>query len=126
MKVTSLPVLMATTAHVVGAEFDWRRGLSVGIRHARGFYAVLAASIGLAIAVDAAGVSLPAMLVAASIIGGLGTPLGIILMVRLARDPKVMGDQPVSAGLAIAGWTVAVVVGGFGLAYIAWGLLGQF
>ena len=122
----ALPVLMATTAHVVGAEFDWRRGLSVGIRHAQGFYAVLAASIGLAIAVDAAGVALPTMLVAASIIGGLGTPLGIILMVRLARDPKVMGDQPVSAGLAIAGWTVAVVVGGFGLAYIAWGLLGQF
>jgi Mn2+/Fe2+ NRAMP family transporter len=124
--VVALPVLMATTAHVVGAEFDWRRGLSERIGHARGFYAVLAASIGLAIAVDAAGIPLLTMLVAASIIGGLATPIGIILMVRLARDPQVMGGQPVSAGLAMAGWAVAAVVGGFGLAYVAWGLLGQF
>jgi Mn2+/Fe2+ NRAMP family transporter len=124
--VVALPVLMATTAHVVGAEFDWRRGLSERIGHARGFYAVLAASIGLAIAVDAAGIPLLTMLVAASIIGGLATPIGIILMVRLARDPQVMGGQPVSAGLDMAGWAVAAVVGGFGLAYVAWGLLGHF
>lgn len=124
--VVALPVLMATTAHVVGAEFDWRRGLSERIGHARGFYAVLVASIGLAIAVGAAGVPLLTMLVAASIIGGLATPIGIILMVRLARDPQVMGGQRVSAGLAIAGFTVAAVVGGFGLAYVAYGLLGRF
>ena len=28
--VVALPVLMATTAYVVGAHFDWRRGLSSG------------------------------------------------------------------------------------------------
>jgi Mn2+/Fe2+ NRAMP family transporter len=100
--------------------------LSERTGHAQGFYGVLAASIGLAIAVDAAGIPLLTMLVAASIIGGLATPIGIILMVRLARDPQVMGGQPISAGLAMAGWAVAAVVGGFGLAYVAWGLLGQF
>lgn len=52
----ALPVLLATTAHVVGAQFDWRRGLNQTIANARGFYVVLAASAGLAIAVTLAGV----------------------------------------------------------------------
>lgn len=113
--VVALPVLMATTAHVVGAQFGWRRGLSEQIGRAPGYYAVLAASTGLALAASLAGISVIGMLVAASVIGGLGTPVGLVLLVRLARDPKVMGSQPICGPLAIAGWAVAVVVGGLGL-----------
>jgi len=113
--VVALPVLMATTAYVVGAHFGWRRGLSEGIGHARGFYAVLVASIGLALAVSLAGIPVVGMLVAASVIGGLGTPIGLVILVRLARDPSVMGPRPISRRLAVAGWAVAVIVGGFGL-----------
>jgi len=46
------------------------------ICRARAFYAVLAASIGLAFAVSLAGISVIGMLVAASVIGGFGTPVG--------------------------------------------------
>src|SRR5450631_1032312 len=113
--VVALPVLMATTAYVVGAHFGWRRGLSEGIGHARGFYAVLVASIGLALAVSLAGIPVVGMLVAARVIGGLGTPIGLVILVRLARDPSVMGPRPISRRLAVAGWAVAVIVGGFGL-----------
>jgi Mn2+/Fe2+ NRAMP family transporter len=113
--VVALPVLMATTAYVVGAQFDWRRGLSEPVRQARGFYGVLAASIGLAFVVTVANISVIDMLVAASIIGGFGTPIGLVILVLLARDHTVMGSQPISGRLAIAGWVVAVVVGGFGL-----------
>jgi Mn2+/Fe2+ NRAMP family transporter len=113
--VVALPVLMATTAYVIGAHFGWRRGLSEGIGHARGFYAVLVAAIGLALAVTLANISVIGMLVAASVIGGLGTPIGLVILVRLARDPQVMGPQPISRRLALAGWAVAVIVGGFGV-----------
>jgi len=78
--VVALPVLMATTAHMVGAHFDWRRGLSEGIGRARGFYAILVASIGLALAVSLAGIPVVGMLVAASVIGGFGTPIGLVLL----------------------------------------------
>ena len=124
--VVALPVLMATTAHVVGAQFDWRRGLSEDVGHARGFYGVLAASIGLAVVVALAGVSVLGMLVAASAIGGFGTPIGVVLLVLLGRDPEVMGDRPISGRLAIAGWTVAAVVGGFGLLFVVGVALGKF
>jgi Mn2+/Fe2+ NRAMP family transporter len=121
--VVALPVLMATTAYVVGAQFDWRRGLSERVRQARRFYAILAASIGLGLAVTLAGVSVIGMLVVASVIGGLGTPFGLVVLVRLARDPVVMGARPISSGLAIAGFTVAIVVGGFGLLLVIAALL---
>jgi Mn2+/Fe2+ NRAMP family transporter len=113
--VVALPVLMATTAHVVGAQFGWRRGLSEQIGRAPGYYAVLAASTGLALAASLAGISVIGMLVAASVIGGLGTPVGLVLLVRLARDPLVMGSQPISGRLAIAGWAVAILAVGFAL-----------
>jgi Mn2+/Fe2+ NRAMP family transporter len=113
--VVALPVLMATTAYVVGAQFDWKRGLSEPVSHARGFYGVLAASIGLAFAVTLAKISVISMLVAASVIGGFGTPIGLVVLVLLARDQMVMGARPISGRLAIAGWAVAIVVGGFGL-----------
>jgi Mn2+/Fe2+ NRAMP family transporter len=86
--VVALPVLMATTAYVVGAQFDWRSGLSERVGRARGFYGALAASIGLGLAVTLARVSVIGMLVAASVIGGLGTPFSLVLLVRLAVVPR--------------------------------------
>jgi Mn2+/Fe2+ NRAMP family transporter len=62
--------------------------------------------------------------VAASVTGGLGTPIGLVILVRLARDPQVMGPQPISRRLAIAGWAAAVIVGGFGLLAILGAAMG--
>jgi len=122
----ALPVMIATTAHVVGAHFRWRRGLSQGIGQAPGFYAILVASVGLALAVTLAGIPVIDMLVAASVIGGLGTPIGLVILVRLARDPEVMGQRRISGRLAIAGWGVIVIVGGLGLLFVIGAMTGAF
>jgi Mn2+/Fe2+ NRAMP family transporter len=124
--VVALPVLMATTAHVVGAQFDWRRGLSEDVSNAWGFYGVLAASIGLAVAVTLANISVIGMLVAASVIGGFATPIGLVILVLLGRDHTVMGTQRISGRLAIGGWAAAAVVGAFGLVYVIGAALGKF
>jgi Mn2+/Fe2+ NRAMP family transporter len=116
--VVALPVLMATTAHVLGAQFNWRRGLSVGVRNARAFYAALVASIVIALAVTLANVSVIVMLEIASVIGGLGTPIGLTLLVSLARDPQVMGQQVISFRLATAGWAVAILFGTLGVVFL--------
>jgi Mn2+/Fe2+ NRAMP family transporter len=124
--VVALPVLMSTTAYVVGAQFDWRRGLSQPIGQARRFYAVLAGSAALAVAVTLAGVPVFAMLVTASVIGGLGTPIGLVLLVRLARDPEIMGDQAISGRLALAGWLIAAGVGGLGVLFVLGAAVGSW
>ncbi|HUH69885.1 MAG TPA: divalent metal cation transporter [Mycobacterium sp.] len=124
--VVALPVLMATTAYVVGAQFDWRRGLSEQVSNAWRFYGVLAASVGLAVAVSLANVSVIDILVAASVVGGFGTPIGIAVLVLLGRDHAVMGARRISGRLAVAGWTVAAIVAGFGLVYVIGAALGEF
>jgi len=124
--VVALPVLMATTAYVVGAEFDWRRGLSEQVSRARGFYAVLVVSVALAAAVDLAQVPLLDMLVAASVIGGLGTPIGVGFLLCVARNSEVMGGKVISGRLAVAGWAIAIGIGGLGVLYGIASLLGAF
>jgi Mn2+/Fe2+ NRAMP family transporter len=124
--VSVLPVLMATTAYVVAAQFDWRRGLSEPVSKAVGLYAILTASVGLAVAVTLTNISVITMLVAASVISGFGTPIGLVILVLLGRDPTIMGNQPISGRLALAGWTIAAVVGGFGLVYASAAALGTF
>jgi Mn2+/Fe2+ NRAMP family transporter len=124
--VVALPVLMATTAHVVGAHFRWRRGLSEGISDARAFYAVLVIATLLAFAATLAGVPVIGLLVAASVAGGIGSPVVLILLVLLARDPLIMGSGVISGRLAIAGWAVALIVSGFGLLAVIGAVQGAF
>ena len=124
--VVALPVLMATTAYVVGAEFGWRRGLSEHVSKARRFYGVLATSVGLAVVVSLANISIVTSLVAASVVGGFGTPVGIAILILLGRDQAVMGGRPISGRLAVAGWAVAAIVAGLGVLYAVGAAAGKF
>ena len=56
---------------------------------------MLVASIALAFAVTLAKVSVIGMLLAASVIGGLGTPLGLVVLVLFGRARSVMGTEPI-------------------------------
>ena len=117
--VVALPVLMATTAHVVGDAFDWRTGLSERITKARRFYAVILASIALAVAITLGGISPIQILFVASIAGGFGAPVSLVFLLRVAGDSHVMAGRPVSVRLLVAGWLVAVALSALGLVYIA-------
>lgn len=124
--VVALPVLIASTAYVIGAEFNWRRGLSGSVKYSPRFYGVLVASVGLASAVTLADIPLLDMLVVASMIGGLCTPLGLVILVGRGRDRAVMGGRPISGLQALAGYAVAALVGGFGVLYAGMAVLGRF
>lgn len=114
----ALPVLVAGTAYMVGAQFDWRRGLSRPVGQARKFYAVIAVSIGLGIASTLAKISVLGLLVAASILGGLATPAGLVVLLRLAVNRQIMNGQPISRALAVTGWAVTILVSGLGVLFI--------
>ena len=71
-------------------------------------------------------VSVLGVLVAASIVGGLGTPIGIAILVGLAQDRSVMGEGSISRGWATAGWAVTILVGVLGLVYVLAAAAGWF
>jgi Mn2+/Fe2+ NRAMP family transporter len=122
----ALPVLVAGTAYIVGAQFDWRSSPSKPIGQARRFYLVMAASIGLAVAASLAGLRVFSLLVAASIIGGIATPAGLVALLRIARDKELMHGNPISARLAAGGWLATAVVGVLGLVLVVRSALAIF
>jgi Mn2+/Fe2+ NRAMP family transporter len=107
----ALPVLIATTAYVTGAQLEWRRGLSVKVSDAPLFYGALVSAAVLGSGVALSGISPIRLLFIAGIIGGIATPVGLILLLAVAGDGKLMHDRPVSRPLLVAGWIVTGVIG---------------
>jgi Mn2+/Fe2+ NRAMP family transporter len=117
--VVALPVIMATTAYVTGAQLNWRRGLSVPIREAPLFYGALAAATLLGTMGAFGGISPIRLLFIAGIIGGIATPIGLIMLLRVADDRELMHHHPVPRHLLAVGWVVTAVITALSLVYLA-------
>ncbi len=122
--ILAVPVLAATTAYMMGQEFGWPCGLSNRVERARRFYLVVAVTIIIAIVVAFIGISPIRLLFAASIAGGLGTPISLVFLLLVARSRRIMGDERISSELWLVGWGTAIVVGGISL-YFLWQQLGS-
>jgi Mn2+/Fe2+ NRAMP family transporter len=116
--VVALPVLMATTAYVTGAEMRWRRGLSLKVREAPLFYGALVMAALLGSSVALCGVSPIRLLFFAGIIGGVAAPVGLILLLAVARNPVLMRDHPIPRSLQVAGSVTCVVISTASVGYI--------
>jgi Mn2+/Fe2+ NRAMP family transporter len=109
---------MATTAYVSGAQMQWRRGLSLKIRDAPLFYGALGTAAVLGTVVALSGISPIRLLFIAGIIGGIATPIGLILLLAVGANRTLMGDRPVTRRLLVAGWTVTAVITVLSLAFV--------
>jgi Mn2+/Fe2+ NRAMP family transporter len=114
----AVPVLAATGAAVICQQFGWPAGLTLRPRRAPAFYAVVGGMLLVAIAVSLLGVSPIALLFAASIAGGLATPVSLVFLLLIAQDPSIMLGMPVGRGLLAMGWVTTGVVTACGLLYL--------
>jgi Mn2+/Fe2+ NRAMP family transporter len=115
----AVPVLMATTGYATGAQLDVRRGLSEPVRDAPAFYGVIAVSTVAAILISAIGVSPIRLLFLASIVAGVATPIGLIALMLVTSDPRLMGHRAVRGPMRVAGWAVTAIVTILSLFYLA-------
>lgn len=108
--IVALPVIMATTAYVTGAHFSWRGGLSLKVREAPMFYTALSASIILGAVAAYAGVAPIRLLFIAGLVGAVGTPLGLILLLRVAANRRIMRGHQLSPRMRFTGWAVTAII----------------
>ena len=108
--VLAVPVLAGTSGYVMAEAFGWRRSLDRKFTEAPRFYVALLLSLVVGLGISLIGVSPIKLLFAASIAGGLGTPVTLVMMMLIGRDRETMGDKRLQRPLAIAGWTVAGIV----------------
>lgn len=106
----AVPVLIATSAYVLNETFDWRSSLDTKWWRAPKFYGSMCSMTLLAAAAALLGAPPIKLLFFSSIIGGIGTPITLIIMLLVARNRTIMGKHPISLGLAGAGWGVAGIV----------------
>ena len=106
----AVPVLIATGAYMLNETFGWHSSLSSKWKHAKRFYASMIVTTLVATLAGLLGAPPIKVLFIASIVGGIGTPISLVVMLLVARSKHVMGSRPIGRPLAAAGWSVAGIV----------------
>jgi NRAMP (natural resistance-associated macrophage protein)-like metal ion transporter len=105
-----VPVLAGSCAYALSEAAAWRGSLEDRPRLARKFYAVVAASMALGLALDFFGLNAVRMLFWSAVTNGVLAPPLIVLVVLLTSDPKVMGEQVNPPLLRLLGWATAALM----------------
>lgn len=118
--VLAIPVLASTTAYVLSDAFQWNASLAnPGGDNTRPFYLVLLGSLVVAVAVAYVGIEPFRLLFVSGIVGGLGTPVLLALLLLVAADARVMRNQPIDRRMAVLGWLTTLAVSSAGIIYLA-------
>ena len=100
----AIPVLAGSASYAVAEVFGWPEGLSRSFREAPGFYLVMASSIGLGLASNFLGIPAVRFLLYAAVLNGLLAPVMLFFVIRLADDPRVVGDQRSPLAIRVTAW----------------------
>jgi NRAMP (natural resistance-associated macrophage protein)-like metal ion transporter len=106
----AVPVLAGSVAYAAGELFAWPTGLEHPPQEARGFYAVIAASILLGIGVDLSPLDPIKALVWSAVINGVVVVPVLIAMMIVASRPAQMGKFVASRGQKIGGWATTAMM----------------
>ena len=87
----AVPVLAGSTAYAVSEAFGWRESLERKPSQAKQFYAVIAASMAIALALNLLGINPMQSLVLAAIINGISAPILMLVIWNIARDRQLLG-----------------------------------
>ncbi len=106
----AVPVLAGSCAYAIAEASAWRGSLDRRPRRAKKFYAVLAFSVVLGIALTYGGFDAIKLLFTSAVINGILAPPLILIVLLLTRDPAVMGERVNSPLLNALGWITFVVM----------------
>ncbi|HZT95653.1 MAG TPA: divalent metal cation transporter [Chloroflexota bacterium] len=116
--VIAVPVLVASSAHIIGTEFRWSVGLSKPVRQAKAFYAALVAVMTVGVLISFLGISPIQILFIAGIIGGLGTPISLAFLLLVGRARRVMDGHAIGRVLMVIGWIVTTMISAISLFFL--------
>jgi Mn2+/Fe2+ NRAMP family transporter len=106
----SVPVLAGSAAFALGEARRWPTGLSKEPAHARAFYAAIAIATFLGAGANVLKISpIKALIWAAALNAVAAAPIMILIM-RMARSPKIMGEFRVTGAWFSIGWLATAVM----------------
>ncbi len=118
----AIPILTGSAAYAVSEAFGWRYGLDEKPYRAKQFYAVIAISTIVGMAMNFFGMNAISALFWSAVINGLVAPPLLILIMLVVNNEKIMGDKVNSRMTNFAGWasTAAMTAAAVAL-FFTWG-----
>jgi NRAMP (natural resistance-associated macrophage protein)-like metal ion transporter len=106
----AVPVLTTGPAYALAETFGWKYGLHRKPEHAPEFYAVIALSTCVALAIAFSGINPIKALIWASMLMGLLAPPLMVMIMLMTNNRKIMGTRVNSLSLNILGWGTTAVI----------------
>ncbi len=106
----AVPVLAGSAAYAVAEAKNWRGTLEDRPRLSPKFYAVVAVSMILGLALDFLGFNAVKMLFYSAVLNGVLAPPLVVLVVLLTSKTKIMGNRVSSRPLRYLGWATAAIM----------------
>ena len=114
----AVPVLGGSAAYAVGEAFKWKVGLDRKPREARAFYGTIAAATLIGAGLNLTPVNpIQALFWSAVINGVVAVPI-MALMLIMAGEHKIMGDEVIGGRLKFLGWIATLLMGVTALAML--------
>jgi Mn2+/Fe2+ NRAMP family transporter len=106
-----VPVLAGSAGYAMAEVMGWSSGLERRARDARGFYAVIAVSVIAAVALQYLPIGpMQALFWSAVINGVVAVPL-LVVVIRIASMPKIMGPFVAPPALRVLAWATVALMG---------------
>ncbi len=114
----AVPTLAGSAAYAVSETFGWTEGLNRKPREAKAFYGVIALATLGGVALNFLAIDPMRALYWAAVINGLLAPPLMVVMMLIARNPRIMGRLTISPALAFGGWLSTAVMWVVALTFI--------
>ena len=113
----AIPTLAGSAAYAFAETFGWRQGLDEKFSRVRPFYAVLIASVVFGVILDLLNVSAMKALYWSAVVNGLLAPFLLLGILLVARDRKLMQEQPSSklSLIVVSATTLLMFCAGIGM-----------
>lgn len=115
----AIPILSGSAAYAIAEAFGWEYGLDTDWTRAKPFYGVIVVATALGVAMNYLGINPIDALFYTAVLNGIVAPPLLIVVMRAARNRKVMGRQTIGPVLTALGWlaTIGMFLALLGLAY---------
>ena len=114
----AVPILAGSAAYAVSEAFGFREGLDRKPKEAKAFYAVIALATLGGVALNFLDIDPMRALYWAAVVNGLLAPPLMVVLMLIARNPRVMGRLVIGRGLAIGGWLSTLTMAAVALLFL--------
>jgi NRAMP (natural resistance-associated macrophage protein)-like metal ion transporter len=106
----AIPVLSGSLSYIFTETFGWEQGLDKKFHEAKGFYIIIGISFILGLTLNYVGISPIKALIYTAVLYGITAPVLIAIILHIANNKKIMGDNVNSKLSNILGFLALIIM----------------